>query len=373
MRRGTLLTGLIATALLVAAQPAAALSQSVVPTDQTNGVVWAMAHIGNILYFGGSFTEVMDHLGNSVPRTNLAAIDTSTGHVTSWNPSADGAVYAMTQDGTTVFAGGDFKQIGAVPVNRLAPLDPTTGAVRTGWTGSANAPVRALAVRSGVMYVGGEFTKLDGQPHSRIGALNTSTGTVVTAFTASADRTVRAVVLSPDGGRLYIAGYFTSVNSLLRHKIAALDSVSGSALQWMDGSPSTVLALATDGVRLYAGRAGGSEHQGAASYDATTGQLQWLRHANGDVQAIAVLGGEIFFGGHFSYLTEPRVHRRHLAAIFPDGTLDQAWAPYTDQGCTTGGCQAVRVMISIGATSLGVGGDFTTVNGQPQAHVALFT
>ena len=63
------------------------------------------------------------------------------GQATSWNPDADGYVYALAVTGSTVYAGGNFSAIGGQARNHIAALDATTGAA-TSWNPNATATVR---------------------------------------------------------------------------------------------------------------------------------------------------------------------------------------------------------------------------------------
>ena len=45
--------------------------------------------------------------------------------------NTNGQVWALTTDGTSLFAGGSFTSINGQPTNRLVKLDPITGAVDT--------------------------------------------------------------------------------------------------------------------------------------------------------------------------------------------------------------------------------------------------
>src|SRR5450756_1695661 len=87
-------------------------------------------------------------------RNRIAAIDAATGEATSWNPNANGAVYALAVSGTTVYAVAIIHPIGGPTRNNIAAIDATTGAA-TSWNPNANGIVYALAVSGTTVYAGG--------------------------------------------------------------------------------------------------------------------------------------------------------------------------------------------------------------------------
>ena len=90
-----------------------------------NGVVSTLAVSGSTVYAGGWFTMAGGSAGTGstgdTPRNYLAAFDTNGGHVTSWNPNANGQVIAMAVSGSTVYAGGSFTQIGGTTNGATSP------------------------------------------------------------------------------------------------------------------------------------------------------------------------------------------------------------------------------------------------------------
>jgi hypothetical protein len=113
-----------------------------------SALVRALAISGSTLYVGGDFSvrdggvgqddENNEYLidpnfqtiGGST-RSYLAALNTSDGTVTSWNPNAGNGVYALAVNAGIVYAGGTFTTIGPAGNNvgrtRIAALDATTG------------------------------------------------------------------------------------------------------------------------------------------------------------------------------------------------------------------------------------------------------
>ena len=76
---------LVVLSLLVVVPPASAeVSAEPDNTPQTDGIVFSVLPVGNHIYIGGDFTHV-----DGLPRERLAAIDTTTGELTDWNPGAN--------------------------------------------------------------------------------------------------------------------------------------------------------------------------------------------------------------------------------------------------------------------------------------------
>jgi hypothetical protein len=86
--------------------------------------VYSLCLSGNTLFVGGTFTSV-----NGESRRNLAALDASTGQVTSWKADADVGSIALVISGNTLYASGGFSSIGGQTRYGLAALDATTGQV----------------------------------------------------------------------------------------------------------------------------------------------------------------------------------------------------------------------------------------------------
>src|ERR671919_1883424 len=107
------LLALIAAAVVLPVPGAgAAVSLPTAPqvTAAPNGRVHAIVRVGDTVYLGGSFTAVRRKDGSTATRNRLAAINATTGELTSWNPNANGTVHALatSSDGSRIYAGGDF-------------------------------------------------------------------------------------------------------------------------------------------------------------------------------------------------------------------------------------------------------------------------
>jgi hypothetical protein len=188
------------------------------------------------VYAGGDFHDI-----GGQTRNCIAALDATTGAATTWDPDADGNVYALAVSGGTVYAGGYFLGIGGLARNRIAALDVTTGAATT-WDPNASWPVYALTVGGSTVYVGGDFQSIGGQTRSCIAALDAVTATA-TAWDPNASGTVRALALS--GTTVYAAGEFLAIGGQPQSGIAAMgDNTTGTLLVRFDAE------VGNDGVLL---------------------------------------------------------------------------------------------------------------------------
>src|SRR5439155_19517731 len=127
------------------------------------GVTNALAVSGNTIYAGGDFALI-----GGQPRNALAALDATTGACMAWNPStgdAAAAVQALAIASGLIYAGGSFVTMGGEQRGGLAALDSTTGAA-TAWNPGVDGIVWSLAASANTIYVGGYFSKLGGVPRA---------------------------------------------------------------------------------------------------------------------------------------------------------------------------------------------------------------
>ncbi|NTU70524.1 MAG: cadherin-like domain-containing protein [Coriobacteriia bacterium] len=253
-----------------------------------NASVYTLAVDGSTVYAGGGFRTI-----GGAARNYIAALDNSTGAATAWDPNASGPggefesrcqVNALAVDGSTVYAGGNFSTIGGAARNYIAALDNSTGAA-TAWDPNASGPVAefpfesrsavcAIAVDGSTVYAAGEFTNIGGVARNNLAALDASVGSTgtATAWNPGAGGAVR--VLAVDGSTVYAGGDFTTIGSVARNNLAALDASVGStgtATAWDPNANYGVNALAIDGSTLYASGSfttvGGMVKSGFAAFE----------------------------------------------------------------------------------------------------------
>lgn len=199
------------------------------PAAGSGSGINCLALQGPTLYVGGIFWTM-----GGQSRKNLAALRTGSGTASTWNPNPNSAVNALAVDGNTVYVGGAFSQIGqSTPSSRyhLAAIDSTTGNA-TAWNPGAGGGVLALAVAQGVVYVGGGFTAIDGANRSYLAALNEQDGTA-TSWNPNAGSTIYAIAL--DGATVYVGGQFGSICGQPQSFLARMpDSPTGTLLARFD-------------------------------------------------------------------------------------------------------------------------------------------
>jgi hypothetical protein len=357
----------IAAAGVALATPAVAVTPHVPPTPRSgisfNGTVYAVAMAADVVYAGGSFTSVTGTNG-TFSRSRVAAINLTTGAVTTFRADANGTVRALALNGTSLFVGGDFSTLGGSTRRRLGEVNATSGAV-TSFRLDAGSAVRALATLGDRLYVGGQFTSIGSLAQARVASVNLTTRSLDTGFRPVLNNTVSALSVAPNGASVYVGGAFTTVNGTGRRYLAALNRTGGAptSTTFAMSSNYPVLALDTNdtGTRVYAA-IGGAGNQ-VASFSSTSGTKYWRQYAEGDVQAVAYYGGNVFFGFHEGAGGDFSV--RLLVADANSGALEQSFRPTVN---------SFNGVWALDATSRGVvaGGEFTRVNGVNAGRLAYF-
>jgi hypothetical protein len=110
------------------------------PTSGTDGSIEVARQItqcGEVMYVGGTFTQVRNPNSNTpVARNNAFAFRAVAPHtILPWNPNVNGGVYtvACAPDGG-VYLGGAFTTVGGTAVRNLAKVDGVSGANQASFT-----------------------------------------------------------------------------------------------------------------------------------------------------------------------------------------------------------------------------------------------
>jgi hypothetical protein len=214
-----------------------------------NGSVNAITQIGNKIIAAGTFTSVspsgtFGNTGDDVVRNRIFAFDATTGAIDpTFNPDLGGAANSLDTDGTFVYVGGSFGSVGGnTAIKRVVKLT-AAGAVVGTFNAVPNHGVNEVVLRGSRLYVGGGFTSIRSgtvtTARNRLAALDPTTGAVLSSvnvsFTGVYDpnnqgggiTNVKRFDVSPDGSRLAAIGNFATVGNLTRVQLAVLD-VSGA-------------------------------------------------------------------------------------------------------------------------------------------------
>jgi hypothetical protein len=371
--------------LAVVASPTAAnadvTSNRPARTWGVNGQVSVLLPVGDRIYLGGSFTSLVDPSGVSYPAKNLAVITASTGAGDlSFSAGTDTGVgtkvTALATDGERLFVGGLFKSINGSPRTNLAAVDLSTGALSPGWTASANASVDALTVADGSLYAGGLFSNIRNggttlsQPY--LAKLDAVSGAIDTTWSPTPNDRVRSLTRAADGsGRLFLGGEFTTVSGRTTHQLAAVGLAAPGTVDTgflsgasNNGTYQPIYDLTADAGQVYAAVAGPG---GACTAFATaTGATVWSKHSNGNMQSVRRIGTTLYCGGHYGGTASfAGLDRQKLASV---STADGSVTSFAPQINSPLGVWS----LAADATHVYVGGDFTSVTGVPQLHYAEF-
>jgi hypothetical protein len=343
--------------------------------DTTENHVSTLTVARGMLYVGGLFCTI-----DGRDRACIAAFDTATGALTSWNPAGYddtwGAVDAIAVTGDTVYLGGYFARMGGARRARLAAVDAQTGRalawradVRGGGVpGTGAGGVLALAAAGDRLYVGGVFTSLAGQRRANLGAVSATTGAPASWNPPEPSSGVIALVAADDG--VLAGGEFNGFDSRPRTSVAAIDLDTGVLLPLAahpQGRYAWVDALAPQGRSVFVAgefdRIDGRRRRALAKLDAQTGKAQRFDARVGPVwttlSALAVHGHRLYVGGDFRRIGGSP--RRGLAALDTSTGRATRWRADADR--------AVRGL-AIDGHRLYVTGAFTRLGGHRRRHLA---
>ena len=386
------------------------------PTAQHDGVAWQAVTLGNTVYVAGRFSNARPYGASPgtqlVSRRNLLAFDLTTGVLKSnWAPVLNGQALsiAASPDGSRIYVGGDFTTVNGVTRNRIAALDPNTGALISGFAPSVGATVRAVVASNSTVWFGGTFTNVGSASRNRLAAVNASNGALLSWAPNAQNGRVNALTLSPEQGRVVVGGAFTTLNGSNRpgYGLGMVDAVTGATLpiQANDvvrnaGTDSAILALSSDGTTFYGvgyifGTGGNLEGAFAANW--SDARIKWIEDCHGDSYGAFATNTAVYVAGHPHYCgnlggfpeTSPRTwHRAVSFSRAATGTLTKDihgypsftgqpapsmlnWFPDMDTGTASGQSQGPWAVTGNDSYVVMVG-EFRNVNQAPQQGLSRF-
>ncbi len=360
-----------------------------------DGSISAVVSDGSTLYIGGTFTQVTLSSGEpfSSARNYLAAIDLTTYTLTSFDPNLNSSVtsLALSSDGSTLYVGGSFWCVGGefeaacLESERfnLAAIDTTTGNA-TAFNPDPDGEVNTLALSAddSLLFAGGSFTNVNttgiSLERNNVAAFTTADG-IATDFDPNVDNWVSVIELSSDESTIYVAGGFLTVNgSLPQEYIAEFDSGTGEVTGFKSALDGTgyALALSSDGAVLYVGGefteftiSSGEGVPFDEATQASVGAYPKVSTSGGGGATVYTSipdgDGGWYIGGSFTNVgttTQPR-----LAHITSAGVLDFAFDPVIDNATV------FALALSPDGLTLYAGGQFNSVeSGTTRDYVAAF-
>jgi hypothetical protein len=359
---------------------------STLGTGSSNGVnneVTALAVVGNEVVVGGRFTSAGGVSANRVARFNTQTNTWSSLGTGSSNGVNDW-VFALAVVGNEVYVGGVFNSAGGVSANRVARFNTQTNTWSSLGTGSSNGvsnTVNALAVVGNEVFVGGFFTQAGGVSANRVARFNTQTNTWSTLGTGSSNGVNDWVrTLAVVGNEVFVGGFFTSAGGVSANRVARFNTQTNTWSTLGTGSSNgvnnDVNALAVVGNEVFVGgrftSAGGVSANRVARFNTQTNTWSSLgtgssNGVNDRVYALAVVGNEVVVGGDFTSAGGVSANR---VARF--NTQTNTWSSLgtgSSNGVSGGIVPGVNALAVVG-NEVVVGGFFTSAGGVSANNVA---
>jgi hypothetical protein len=258
--------------------------------------VASLAIQNGLLYAGGIFTN-----SGSLFMTNLAVWNGST-----WSQvggGVNGTVYSLAFNGANLVAGGLFTQAGTTSANGIAQWNGSSWS-SFGTGVSSPAYVFRLAIFNGTVYAAGTFSSIGG-----VAATNIAYWTGATWSPLGASTSANVLRLCSTVSNLYVGGLFAFAGGKIANSIASWDGANWSGIGSsgrMNGVNISVLALASDGINLYAGGTFIGAGQTNANFIGRFDGTNWFPLGSGIgpngsiIRALAISTNGLYVGGQFS-------------------------------------------------------------------------
>jgi hypothetical protein len=358
--------------------------------------VSAVAEIGDRVYIGGEFTDLVRDDANrtpsGIPLAYLAELDSNGIPVPGSRFNAtvrlDGAVRALyrSPDGRRLYVGGEFKHVNGESRARLVALDPGTGEIDRSFNPPEPSGYVAAITQSGSrLYVAGAFARLGLLNQPQLAALDAASGAVDTGFVppprytgrfeghtgtrndnpvTNSDPTgvITSLLLTPGGQYLMVGGTFLHfgydhVADPDHHHsgLIALDPATGALTTWqpdqgtnssrpvfgMAAYPGNPTSIGVNAPVLMFTATGGAGGRVIAWVPGKKTTRLWRGNMDGDVMGVAATKDRVYVVGHYDHTVpdpnDPCLDVRDLGngtygVSCPDGTTSRHLAAFYASG-----------------------------------------
>jgi hypothetical protein len=376
---------------------------------QPNGLISTLQVYGANVIIGGSFSM----LGSNAVQ-GLAFIDTLSGAAGSWSPLVTGGVGSSFLSGNTLYLSGNMSQVDTAetrgfavidllthsintwqlgptryaslvslsgdhlfiglisgyvgPVNRrgLACFNVNTGKI-TGWDAGVKGIFSVndfLDFNAGKILVSGNFPEIGGRGARSVARLDIRTGKA-DAWNVSVSGTGTVNAMKMFNGDLYLAGSFSSVNSLIRDKLAVVDTATSVPTSWTGPTFDKEIhdILLTDSIIAIGGaftNVGVYSSKGLIILNRRTlREESFYTNSDGIVYCLAMKGDKIYAGGDFKNLRQATTP--FIAEIDRITTRATTWATHPDDDV---------LVMCINDSDMYVGGHFSKIGGHWRRNLA---
>ncbi len=166
---------------------------------------------GDTIYVSGKLMDLIGANSQDFKDTNIVSFDFNAANaLTQWHPIVDQSIHSMlvSPDGKTLYIGGDFHKLTGQDRNGLAAIDTTTGAP-TAWNPNTTSNVLSLFLQDKIIFAQGGF--FGAKQIANCAAAIKEDGTVIGVGPKAVSCALNSIAVS--GNTVYVGGTLTNLES----------------------------------------------------------------------------------------------------------------------------------------------------------------